>query len=69
MSNDPFLAVRQLRGARRAAPVAAPAAMTASPAVAAPTKAEYDALRADLVNTRGQLAALITSLQTAGVLS
>ena len=45
---------------------AAVAALTSAVAVAAPTKAEYDALRADLIATRTTLAAVITALTGAG---
>lgn len=44
----------------------APAALTAVPAVAAPTKAEYDALLADVTALRGTVADLITALTGAG---
>lgn len=68
--DDPLLDVRKARHAKVAAAVAAPAAVTSVVAAGAtPTKAEYDALRTDLVNTRAQLAALLTSLKTAGVIS
>lgn len=43
--------------------VANPAAITSAVAVAAPTKAEYDGLRADVVALRGTVAALITVLR------
>lgn len=49
--------------AGRGGVVADPAAITSAVAVAAPTKAEYDALRADVVALRGAVAALITVLR------
>lgn len=50
--------------AGRGGVVADPAAITSAVAVAAPTKAEYDALRTDVVNLRGTVAALITALRS-----
>jgi hypothetical protein len=68
--DDHLLDVRRARAARIAAAVAVPAAITSVVAAGAnPTKAEYDALRTDLINTRTQLAALVTSLNGAGVIS
>lgn len=49
--------------APRGAAVANPAAITSAAAAAAPTKAEYDALRDDVVALRGTVAALITALR------
>lgn len=50
--------------APRGAAVADPAAITSVAAAGAtPTKAEYDALRADVVALRGTVAALITALR------
>lgn len=43
--------------------VANPPALTSAVAVAAPTKAEYDALRADVVALRTNVADLITALR------
>jgi hypothetical protein len=58
---------RALRTARQGAAVAQPGAITSVVAAgAAPTKAEYDALRQDVVNLRTTLAALITSNKNAG---
>lgn len=58
---------RGIRQAKVAAPVAQPAAVTSVVAAgAAPTKAEYDALRQDLINTRTALAAFITATKAAG---
>lgn len=48
------------------APPTAIIAMTSAAAVAAPTKAEYDALRTDVVNTRTYLTALKAALTGAG---
>lgn len=50
--------------AGRGGVVADPAAITSAVAVAAPTKAEYDALRTDVVNLHGTVAALITALRS-----
>lgn len=47
----------------RGTAVTDPAAITSAVAVAAPTKAEYDALRTDVVNLRGTVAALVTALR------
>lgn len=47
--------------------VPAPAALTSTVAVGAtPTKAEFDALRADVVSLRGTVAALLTALSGTG---
>jgi hypothetical protein len=46
--------------------VAAPVALTSAVAVAAPTKAEYDALRQDVINLRATVASLLTANQTTG---
>lgn len=52
----------------RSAAVADPSAITSSVAVAAPTKAEYDALRADVVALRGTVAALVTALRNSNTI-
>lgn len=52
----------------RSANVADPAAITSAVAVAAPTKAEYDALRADVVALRGTVAALVTALRNSNAI-
>lgn len=52
----------------RAANVVDPAAITSAVAVAAPTKAEYDALRADVVALRGTVAALVTALRNSNAI-
>lgn len=58
------------RNAQTASAVAAPAAVTAPVAVGAnPTKAEFDALRQDVVNLRATVDALRTSFRDAGLLS
>ena len=44
--------------------VADPAAIASAPSVAAPTKAEYDALRTDVVNLRTALVALNAALRS-----
>lgn len=54
--------------ASRASDVADPVALTSAVAVAAPTKAEYDALRADVVALRGTVAALVTSLRDSNII-
>lgn len=65
--SDDLNARRALRTAKVTAPVAQPAAVTSVVAAGtAPTKAEYDALRQDLINTRAALAALITASKAAG---
>ncbi len=54
-------------GTNAAATVAAPSALTSVVAAgAAPTKAEYDALRTDVSNLRTTVDALRTSLRNAG---
>lgn len=50
----------------QAAVVAAPAALTAVPAVAGPTKAEYDALLADVTALRTTQAAILVALKGTG---
>lgn len=50
----------------QAAVVAAPAALTSAVAAAAPTKGEYDALRADVVALRTTVANLLVALKGAG---
>lgn len=50
-------------------PVASPAALTSGPSVAAPTKAEHDAVAADLAATRTTLNNLLAALRTAGFVS
>lgn len=58
------------RAAQVAAAVSNPATATAVVAAGAtPTKAEYDQLRLDHLNTRAALTALLTSLRNAGLLS
>lgn len=47
--------------------VAAPAALTSAAAVAAPTKPEYDALRADVVALRTTVANLLVAIKGAGL--
>ena len=47
----------------RGGAVANPAAITSTVASATPTKAEFDALRVDVVNLHGTVAALITALR------
>ncbi|AZS08730.1 head fiber protein [Arthrobacter phage Litotes] len=59
----------KLRLAGQALTVAAPAALTATPSAAAPTKAEFDKVVADNVNLRTTLAAVISSLKTAGIMA
>lgn len=52
----------------RGAAVANPAAITSVVAAgASPTKAEYDALRADVVALRGTVQALITALRDTNI--
>lgn len=54
--------------AGRGGSVTDPAAITSTVAAASPpTKAEFDALRADVVNLRGTVAALITALRSSNV--
>lgn len=58
------------RNARQADTVAAPAAIASVVAAGAtPTKAEYDALRTDVVNLRGTVATLLTKLKEAGLVT
>lgn len=58
------------RGAKQAAAVANAAALTSVVAAgAAPTKAEYDALRADVAALQSKLNALLGALRTAGVVA
>lgn len=47
----------------RSAAVTDPAAITSAVAVAAPTKAEYDALRADVVALHATVTSLLTALR------
>lgn len=55
------------RGGTSGAVVASPAALTSTVAAGAtPTKAEFDALRTDLSNTRTALTNLLTSLRDSG---
>lgn len=54
--------------APRGAVVANPAAITSAVAVAAPTKAEYDALRTDVVNLRATVQALVTALRNSNTI-
>lgn len=54
--------------AGRGGVVADPAAITSAVAVAAPTKAEYDALRADVVNLRTTVQALVTALRNSNTI-
>lgn len=66
MSNE--LKEQFRRNARQADTVANPAAITSVVAAGAtPTKAEYDALRADVVALRGTLDTLVTNLKSAGL--
>lgn len=51
----------------RGAAVADPAAITSAAAVAAPTKAEYDTLRADVIAVRTTLQALLTALRDTNI--
>lgn len=67
--DDDLHEIRNARVSKRGAAVADPSAVTSAPAVAAPTKAEYDALRTDLVNTRTALAALLAVLRNSGQIS
>ena len=60
---------RKLRYAGQSATVAAPAALTAAPSAAAPTKVEFDKVVADNVALRGTLATLIANLKSAGVVA
>ena len=54
--------------APRGGVVANPAALTSTvAAVSPPTKAEFDALRADVVNLRGTVDTLITTLRDANL--
>lgn len=57
---------RSINDIKNATAVAAPAALTSAVAVAAPTKAEYDALRADVVALRTTVANLLTAIQNTG---
>lgn len=59
----------KLRIATQSATVAAPAALTAAPSAAAPTKVEFDKVVADNVAIRGTLATLIANLKTAGIVA
>lgn len=69
-TDDDLHGRRGHRNASTAAAVATPAALTSVVAAGAtPTKAEYDALRTDLVNTRTALTSLLTALRNAGQLS
>lgn len=55
--------------ANEATPVTPPGAITSVVAAGGtPTKAEYDALRADVIATRTALTALLTSLQNGNVI-
>lgn len=61
---------RKIREATVGAAVAQPGAIASVVAAGAnPTKAEYDALRQDVVNLRTALVALITSQKNAGQIS
>ncbi|MGC4891080.1 hypothetical protein [Micromonospora sp. DT227] len=58
------------RAGKRAAAVADAAALTSVVAAgSAPTKAEYDALRADVSALRTKLNAALAALRTAGVIA
>ncbi len=52
----------------RGGTVADPAAITSAVAVAAPTKAEYDALRADVVAVRTAVVNLAAALRVANII-
>lgn len=54
--------------AGRGAAVTNPSAITSAVAVAAPTKAEYDALRTDVVNLRATVQALVTALRNSNAI-
>lgn len=59
-----------LRSASQSVTVAAPAALTGAAAAGAnPTKAEYDKTVADVVALRSTVAALLTALKNAGIVS
>lgn len=60
---------RRLRYAGQAVTVAAPAALTAAPSAAAPTKVEFDKVVADNVALRTTVANLITALKNAGIVA
>ncbi|QCG76957.1 hypothetical protein SEA_SCUTTLE_9 [Arthrobacter phage Scuttle] len=59
----------KLRNAGQAPTVSAPAALTAAPSVAAPTKAEFDKVVADNVALRSTLASVISGLKSAGIMA
>lgn len=59
----------KLRVAKQCATVAAPAALTAAPSAAAPTKVEFDKVVADAVALRGTVATLLANLKTAGIVA
>ena len=63
----PAATVSAIGGVKKTAVIAAPAAPTAVAAVAAPTKAEYDALLADVRALRTKVADLLTALKGAGI--
>lgn len=68
--DDDLHEIRNARTAKRAAAVSAPTAIASVVAAGAnPTKAEYDALRQDVVNLRATVAALLTSIKNAGQIS
>lgn len=54
--------------AGRGGTVASPAAIASTVAAAAPTKAEFDALRADVVNLHGTVTALVAALRTSNTI-
>lgn len=54
--------------AGRGAAVADPAAIASAAAAAAPTKAEYDTLRTDVVNLRSTVQTLITALRNSNAI-
>lgn len=64
--DDDLHALRGLRGAKKAAAVTNAGNATAVAAVAAPTKAEYDALLADVNALRTTLNAFLTATRNAG---
>jgi hypothetical protein len=55
-----------LRGGRQSTAVSDVAALTGAASVAAPTKAEFDAVVADCATLRTKVNALLTALRNAG---